>query len=210
VTESHSEGPVGIRAQRKRATREELLQTAKELFEERGYDNVTVAEIAAGAGVSVKTLFQHFRSKEDLLLAELDAVHERLLSALRSRDHDQTPLDAMLEWMGSEIESSPPDGMERWQRTVGNSPAVAALRRRLYEQWEHAIARVLADEANEAHPTPRTRLIAAQLVAIVRVTSSDEVRDFVLRHPSRDRRAAYKEWLGQAGALVGHGLSNAP
>jgi len=202
-----TEGTVGIREQRKRLTREELLATAKQLFEERGYDNVTVAEIAAGAGVSVKTLFQYFRSKEDLLLAELDAVHERLLTALRTRGHDRTPLDALVDWMGSEIEGSPPDGMERWQRTVGNSPAVAALRRRLYEQWENAIARVLADEANEAQPTPKTRLIAAELVAVVRVTSSDEVRDFVLRHPARDRRVAYREWLEQASDLVGRGLA---
>jgi len=201
------ETPLGIRAQRKRATREELLQTAGELFAQRGYDHVTVAEIAAGAGVSVKTLFQHFRSKEDLLLAELDQTHERLLNALREREPGESPVDALVAWMSSEIENSPPDGMERWERTVGNSPAVAALRRRLYEQWEIAIARVLADEANEARPTPRTRLLAAELVAIVRVTSSDEVRDFVLRHPSGDRRVAYKQWLEQASGLVARGLS---
>jgi AcrR family transcriptional regulator len=199
--------PLGIRAQRKRATREELLQTASELFAQRGYDNVTVAEIAAGAGVSVKTLFQHFRSKEDLLLAELDQTHERLLNALREREPGESPVDALVAWMASEIENSPIDGMERWEPTVGNSPALAALRRRLYEQWEIAIARALADEANEARPTPRTRLLAAELVAIVRVTSSDEVRDFVLRHPSRDRRAAYKQWLEQASMLVSRGLS---
>ena len=201
------ETPLGIRAQRKRATREELLQAARELFAQRGYDNVTVAEIAAGAGVSVKTLFQHFRSKEDLLLAELDQTHERLLNALREREPGESPVDALVAWMSSEIENSPPDGMELWERTVGNSPAVAALRRRLYEQWEIAIARLLADEANEARPTPRTRLLAAELVAIVRVTSSDTVRDFVLRHPSGDRRTAYKRWLEQASGLVARGLS---
>jgi AcrR family transcriptional regulator len=203
---THDETPLGIRAQRKRATRDELLATAKELFAERGYDNVTVAEIAAGAGVSVKTLFQHFRSKEDLLLAELDQTHERIINALRTRGPEDTPLDALIGWMSSEIEHSPPDGMERWERTVGNSPAVAALRRRLYEQWEHAIARVLADEANEARPTPRTRLIAAEIVSIVRLTSSEEVREFVLRHPSQDRRVAYREWLEQARDLLGNGL----
>jgi AcrR family transcriptional regulator len=201
------ETPLGIRAQRKRATREELLQAARELFAQRGYDKVTVAEIAAGAGVSVKTLFQHFRSKEDLLLAELDQTHERLLNALRERETGESPVDALVAWMSSEIENSPLDGMERWERTVGNSPAVAALRRRLYEQWEIAIARLLADEANEARPTPRTRLLAAELVAILRVTSSDEVRDFVLHHPSHDRRAAYTQWLEQASGLVSRGLS---
>jgi AcrR family transcriptional regulator len=207
VAESHAEGRVGIREQRKRATREELLQAASEMFAERGYDNVTVAEIAAGAGVSVKTLFQHFRSKEDLLLAELDAVHEGLLTALRTRDREQTPLEALTEWMLTRVENSPPDAMERWQRTVGSSQAVASLRRRLYDQWENAIVRVLADEANEARPSPRTRLIAAQLVAMVRVTSSPEVREFVGQRSFRDRRAAYREWIQQAADLIANGIS---
>ncbi len=197
--------PLGVREQRKRLTREELLQAAKELFAERGYDNVTVAEIAAGAGVSVKTLFQHFRSKEDLLLNELDAVHARLLTALRERNHEQTPLEALTEWLLSEGENDPGDGLERFHRTVGNSQAVAALRRRLYEEWENAIVRVLADEANEARPTPRTRLIAAQLVALVRLTSSPEVTDFVTSRP--DRRAAIKEWVEQAADMIGNGIS---
>jgi AcrR family transcriptional regulator len=200
------ETPLGIRAQRKRATRDELLLTASELFARRGYDHVTVAEIAAGAGVSVKTLFQHFRSKEDLLLAELDQTHERLLDALRERSPGDSPVDALVAWLSAELEDSRPDGLERWERTVGNSPSAAALRRRLFEQWETAIARVLADEANEARLTPRTRLLAAELIAIVRVTSSDEVRDFVLRHPSRDRRTAYTQWLDQARNLIANGL----
>jgi AcrR family transcriptional regulator len=197
--------PIGIREQRKRATREELLRAAAELFAERGYDNVTVAEIAAGAGVSVKTLFQHFRSKEDLLLAELDAVHGRLLTALRERDHAQSPLEALTEWLLAESEDDPGDGLERFHRTVGNSQAVAALRRRLYEEWENAIVRVLADEANEARPTPRTRLVAAQLVTLVRLTSSPEVTDFVTSRP--DRPAALKEWIEQAADLIGNGIS---
>jgi AcrR family transcriptional regulator len=198
------EAKLGVRERRKRATREDLLQAASELFAERGYDNVTVAEIAAGAGVSVKTLFQHFRSKEDLLLAELDAVHEELLDALRTRDAGESPVDALKGWLLGRIENSPPDGMERFQRTVGSSQAVASLRRRLYEQWENAIVRLLADEANEARPSPRTRMVAAQLVSLVRVTSSPEVRDFVTAR--QDRLAAYREWIEQAADLIASGI----
>src|SRR3954449_1271177 len=100
---------LGVRAQRKRATREELLQTANEFFAERGYDAVTVAQIAAGAGVSVKTLFQHFRSKEDLLLARLDQTYERLLAAIRERDQDVSPTEALIVWLTEEIEHAIPE-----------------------------------------------------------------------------------------------------
>jgi AcrR family transcriptional regulator len=198
----------GIREQRKRLIREELLHSAQELFRERGYDNVTVAEIAAGAGVSVKTLFQHFRSKEDLLLSELDAVHARLLTALRTRDREQSLVEAVTQWLLSERTDDRPDGLERWHRSVGTSQAVAAMRRRLYEEWENGIVRVLADEANEARPTPRTRLIAAQLVCLVRVISSPEVREFVNQHPLEDRPAVYEAWIGEAAQLLNGGLAH--
>jgi AcrR family transcriptional regulator len=206
MAETTNERELGVREQRKRQTREELLQAASELFADRGYDNVTVAEIAAGAGVSVKTLFQHFRSKEELLLSELDETHERLVSALRQRNHDRSPLEAVTEYLLSEADHDPPDSLERFLRTVGHSQPVAALRRRLYEDWENAIVQVLADEANEARPTPRTRLIAAQLVCMIRVHSSPEVTEFINRHPVAERPAVYREWLQQAVDLIGHGL----
>ncbi len=208
MTDPPDDGVVGIREQRKRLTREELLQTATEMFADRGYDNVTVAEIAAGAGVSVKTLFQHFRTKEDLLFSELDETHQRLVNALRSRDREQSALVAVTEWLLQDVEQESPDSLERFHRTVGKSPAVAALRRRLYEDWENAIVQVLATEANEAHPTPRTRLIAAQLICMIRVISSPEVREFVTRHPVADRPAVMKEWVLAAADLIGNGLSH--
>lgn len=198
---------VGIRAQRKRLTREELLQAAREMFADRGYDNVTVAEIAAGAGVSVKTLFQHFRSKEDLLFSDLAETHQRLVNSLRSRDRQQSVLAAVTEWLLNDVEQDSPDSLERFHRTVGNSPAVAALRRRLYEDWENAIVQVLAEEANEAIPTPRTRLIAAQLICMIRVISSPEVREFVARSPIAERPSVMKEWVLEAADLIGNGLS---
>jgi AcrR family transcriptional regulator len=202
------QGAIGVRAQRKQLTREELLQTASEMFAERGYDHVTVAEIAAGAGVSVKTLFQHFRSKEDLLFSELDETHQRLVDVLRARDRQQSVVVAVREWLIKDVENESPDSLERFHRTVGNSPAVAALRRRLYEDWENAIVEVLAEEANEASPTPRTRLIAAELICMIRVLSSPEVREFVTRHPLAERPSVIKEWVVQAADLIENGVAH--
>jgi AcrR family transcriptional regulator len=201
---------VGVRGQRRQLVREALLETAKELFAERGYDNVTVAEIAAGAGVSVPTLFNYFPSKEDLLLAELDAVHLRFVTALRERGHDQSPLDAMTTWMVSELEKPPGDGLERFHRTVGIGASVASLRRRLYEEWEDAIVAALADEYNEARPTPRTRLTAALLISFVRVMSSREVKDFGGEGGRADQSTALREWIAQTADLFGEGIRHRP
>jgi AcrR family transcriptional regulator len=199
----------GVREQRKLETRQRLLQAAKEQFEDRGYDEVTVADIAAGAGVSVKTLFQHFRSKEDLLLAELTQIHDDMIEALRERDPSLTPLEAVTEWIVDWEARRPADGFDRFMRMIGTGPSVETMRRRLYDDWENALVAVLADEANEARPTPRTRLIAAQLISMIRVLTSPEVRELLERHPPERRMEAHERWVREAASLLAGGLDAA-
>lgn len=200
---------IGVRERRKLETRERLLKAAKEQFEERGYDDVTVADIAADAGVSVKTLFQHFRSKEDLLLAELTQIHDDMIRALRERDPSKTPLQAVTDWIVDWEARRPPDGFDRFVRMIGSGPSVEAMRRRLYVDWENALVTVLADEANEARPTPRTRLIAAQLISMIRILTSAEVRALLERHPPQDRMLAHEAWVHEAATLLARGLDRA-
>jgi AcrR family transcriptional regulator len=199
--------PSGARELRKQRTRRALLDAAEELFAQRGYEDVTVAEIAAAAGVSVKTLFQYFRSKEDLLFADQNRMRDEIVTALRDRGRELSPLEALTEWLLQEVAiDDTAEGVERYHRSIGTSQAVASRLRRLWEDYEDGIARELADEANEAVPSPRTRLIAAQLTAMIRVTTSPEVRRFVARHPSNDPRSAMQDWVRQAAELVARGL----
>jgi AcrR family transcriptional regulator len=199
---------VGVREREKRRTHENLRVAARELFEERGYDDVTVAEIAERAQVSVKTLFQHFPSKEELLITELDAVHEELIRALSRRDRSMTPLEAVTAWLIEWESERPSDGFERFMRMVGSGPSVEAMRRRLYDEWENRVVVILADEANEARPTPRTRLLAAQLIAMIRVLSSPEAREFVERYPPDQRKEAHEACMREAAALLAGGLDS--
>jgi len=199
-------GSLGVRERGKRETRKRLQHAAKELFEERGYDEVTVAEIAARAGVSAKTLFQHFGSKEDLLIAELDEVHDDLIRTLSNRDPNQTPLEAVTSWLIEWAAQRPPDAFDRFVRMVGSGPSVESTRRRLYFEWENAITALLADEANEARATPQTRLVAAQLIAMIRVLTSPEQRALIERFPPEQRAKAYRDAVLDAADQLAHGL----
>ncbi|MFT3864974.1 MAG: helix-turn-helix domain-containing protein [Solirubrobacterales bacterium] len=197
---------LGVRERRKLETRERLLKAAKEQFEKDGYDEVTVAQIAAAAGVTAKTLFQHFPSKEDLLMAELDDVHAEMIRALKGRERGVTPLQAVAAWLLDWEARRPPDGYDRFIRMVGTGPGVEAMRRRLYEEWEGAVVEVLADEANEARPNPRTRLVAAQLISMIRVLTSAEVTASLERYPPEERREAFMDWTREATEMLAKGL----
>jgi AcrR family transcriptional regulator len=205
VTPKVIPAPPGRREGRKRRHRDALYAAAGRLFGERGFDAVTVAEIAAEAGISVKTLFQYVHAKEDLLFAgEAEAI-SALVAAIRDRG-ETSVLQAVTAHLLLEIADEDADGLERFHRMVGSSPSVAARLRTMWDHFEGSLARELADEANEAIPSPRTRLAAAQLISLMRVTTSPEARAFVARYPSNDDRAGLEAWILEAAELIGAGL----
>jgi AcrR family transcriptional regulator len=83
----------GLRERKKRAAREAIAATARRLFVERGFDAVTVAEIAAAADVSEKTVFNHFATKEDLAFAGREKGIERLVADIAERPPGASVLD---------------------------------------------------------------------------------------------------------------------
>ena len=83
----------GLRARKKRAATEAIAATARRLFAERGFDAVTVAEIAAAAEVSEKTVFNHFSTKEDLAFAGREEGLKRLVADITERPPGVPVLD---------------------------------------------------------------------------------------------------------------------
>src|SRR4051794_37023149 len=92
------ETPVGLRERKKQRTREQITGAALELFSTRGYHATTVAEIAAAADVSERTVFGYFATKEDILFADHHALEQGLSEALERRPHGHA-LDALREFL---------------------------------------------------------------------------------------------------------------
>src|SRR3954447_18754898 len=92
----------GLRERKKRLTRQQLSDTATEMFLERGFDAVRVSEIAEACGVSEQTVFNYFPSKESLILDRWEGTAESIRSALA--DPGLSPVKAMQRILASELE----------------------------------------------------------------------------------------------------------
>src|SRR3954465_7427300 len=85
----------GLRERKKQRTRQLIAGTARQPFTQRGFDTVTVAELARAADVAEKTVFNYFPTKEDLFYSNMEGFEERLLAAIRGRPAGETVLAAV-------------------------------------------------------------------------------------------------------------------
>ncbi|WP_328943449.1 TetR/AcrR family transcriptional regulator [Streptomyces sp. NBC_00250] len=171
----------GLRERKKERTRQALSDAAVALFLERGFDAVSVAEVAAAAEVSKPTLFRYFPAKEDLVLHRF-ADHEdesaRVVTAARSAG--TAPLDALYAHLL--------DGLARRDPVTGlcDHPSVLAYLRLLYGtpalvgrlhayrvRSEEALAGALAGGAEGAGGPLLARLAAGQIVTVLRVLAEE-------------------------------------
>ncbi|MFG1910344.1 TetR/AcrR family transcriptional regulator [Kribbella sp. NPDC048928] len=127
-------------------TRARISQVATQLFLERGFDGVTVAEVAREAGVSSVTVFKHFPRKEDLLLDRADDALEVLRTAVRGNGDVLTELhEATLRLVDERHSlSGLKDGSVPFFATVAASPALIARAREIADELQQALAEELA------------------------------------------------------------------
>src|SRR5436309_13446488 len=129
----------GLRSRKKRAAREAIAATARRLFAKHGFDAVTVAEIAAAADVSEKTVFNHFAAKEDLVFAGGETRLALLKAAIAQRPPGASVLDvfrANSEAMLDTVAAGEGDDRLVVSRIVRDSPA---LQKRLATRWDHEV-----------------------------------------------------------------------
>ncbi|MDT7800680.1 MAG: hypothetical protein QOI78_4113 [Actinomycetota bacterium] len=133
-------------------TRARIAEVAGGLFLERGFENVTVAEIAREAGVSSVTVFKHFPRKEDLFLDRADDAAELLRSSVRERAAGVGVLTSLHEATRRLVDIRHPlSGVEDrsvpFFRTVAGSPALIARAREIASELQRILAEELDRDA---------------------------------------------------------------
>lgn len=166
------------RENNKRETRQRISDVATEMFCARGFEAVTLDDIAAAAGVSKMTVFNYFARKEDLMLdRDEDLLLLPFRAALRERPKGQPPVAALRALVARLREQKDPfvrihSRSVDWWRVVAASPALKA---RLHELEDDA-AEGLASELAGPKPDGVARLMAGVLVLTVRTAREEAVR----------------------------------
>ena len=152
----------GLRERKKERTRREIAEAARRLFGERGFDAVTVAQVAAAAEVSEATVFNYFPTKEDLFYSGLEAFEEALLDAVRDRPPGESALAAFGRFITEPrglLASPDPEAAERqaaMTRVIEESPALLAREQRILAGFTDSLAELLRAEtgagAGEVEP----------------------------------------------------------
>lgn len=154
--------PIGRRERKKAATRKTISDVATMMFLERGFDNVSIREVADAADVSPTTVFAHFPQKEALVFDEDDEQRDRLVSAVRDRPAGQTINRAIHDFYVTEIAANidehGDDVARIFQRFLNETPALREYAARMWLRHEDALSAAIADELGLVDPTAETRV----------------------------------------------------
>lgn len=164
----------GLRERKKEHTRRLLADTARRLFAEHGFEQVSVAQIARESDVSEATVFNYFATKEDLVFSGLETFESELLAAIRNRESGESISTAfarfVLEPRGflAARDERSASAFLQISRMMEQSPALLAREQQILTRYTESLTKVIAAETNGAEDDPRPAVAAAALMGVHR------------------------------------------
>lgn len=159
-----------LRSRKRLATRTAISNAATRLFMERGFDQVTVDEIAAAAEVGRMTVFNHFPRKEDMFFDRDEEGRAALRTALRERDAGVAPVEALRLLAHRLVAEKSPyvsfsAGSLGFMATIKGSETLKARARAIRDEIAQAVAAALVEGAGRDASDPEAQLAAGLLLA---------------------------------------------
>src|SRR6476469_956851 len=206
----------GLRERKKRAMRQQLSDTAARMFVEHGFDAVRVADVGEACGVSEKTVFNYFPSKEALLLDRLEPTADALRAhlsnpALPPVTAMLTVLDHELGGIASGLAANPDRALAQYQKfgdLIRDTPSLRAYQSDIADRFIDVAAEVLATRTGLRPDDPELQIVAATLLGLWRV-QFPSLRTHL--RPGRslpDAIEAVTREVRRAARLVEHGLTS--
>ena len=164
----------GLREQKKRLARDTLAKAALELFSEKGFERTTVDEIAARAGISRRSFFRYFTSKEEAAFPKQNERLAQFRELLQHHDVQRHGVGAVREAcvaIGRHYVAERPERLAR-QQLVDSSTALRTFEQAADVEMENILVEELSRlgaAGNEAERARRARIFAASVLGLVRV-----------------------------------------
>jgi AcrR family transcriptional regulator len=166
------EAATGLRERKKARTREAIVSAAFELFEERGFEGTTIADIADKAEIAPRTFFSYFPSKDDVVFHDFEENFAQVGDLLREREPGTNAFDALRA--GIEEGMGPPDPSHLAEkqcrmRLIRESESLAAHDQFLRSKFATLIADAVADDLGVPADDVRPRIVAASMAAAIEI-----------------------------------------
>jgi AcrR family transcriptional regulator len=186
----------GLRERKKERTRREITETARRLFGERGFEAVTVAEVAAAAEVSEATVFNYFPSKEDLFYGDLEAFEDALFDAISERPPGEPALTAFGRFVTEPrgllgpTNAEAVDRLATMTRVIEESPALLAREEKILAGFVDSMAELLREETGAKPEDLEPWVLANAMMGVHRALIRFARREVLAgtRNPQLSRR----------------------
>jgi AcrR family transcriptional regulator len=168
----------GLRERKKVRTRRHIADTAARLFAERGYEHVAVSDVAREAEVAEQTVYNYFRTKEQLVTDRDEQIENRLCDLVRSRPHEVTPAAAIRGFVLESVAAIRSVPSELWRGELGYLAAISPTVRRLSLEMSARHAEALADAIADTSSVPPeiARLQGIALAGVFQIIVSEAGR----------------------------------
>jgi AcrR family transcriptional regulator len=197
----------GLRERKKQRTRQAIRDAALRLFAQRGFDNVTVAEVAQAAEVAEKTVFNYFGTKEALFFDQDAPIEADLVNAIRQRTPGESAVAAVRRYLAGHLKA-PAAIPEHYHGlpVLAHSPALQAYLRVLFARSEQTVAQVLAEETATDPDGIEPRVAAVALVGALRTLYERFLTAAASGQDAKDAVAALPQDVQRAFDLLERGL----
>ena len=208
----------GLRERKKRQTRQGISDAATAMFLARGFDHVRVSEIAERVGVSEKTIYNYFPTKESLVYDQADEQLMRLVSAVRNRPAGSSPVSAFIAVLKADVgrfhgalgdsmlDDTRLDFLKQFSEMIRETPALRSAWGEYRHRMVETLTAVLADEAGIDPRDPEPITTARALVSLLELMFDSQVRHMADGTSASELQPLIADDIDRAARLLDTGL----
>ncbi|MDQ8700873.1 TetR family transcriptional regulator [Hyphomicrobium sp. LHD-15] len=189
----------GLRERKRRETLQRITDTGLKLFLSQGYEETTLDAIAEASGISRRTFFYYFKSKEEILLAWQSGTGAAIAAAIQEQTADKAPIDAVLDAILSLASQFDANELVAIERLLRSTEELRASKHAKYVQQEGAVFEALCAKWPQARRRDSLRLIAMASMGALRLAVDRWVEEGTKRPLAKHLRETFESLKAELG-----------